>query len=155
MGAGGGTEMKKNVNKNRYIRTVLIWIIFGLFMFTSLTAVSSGGGDTETLSPIVTDDEKSEDLRTQIQNLESLVDYYKNETQYYTNIYENESVNISNKYLIEINNNIVTINQNITKINQKIEKIEKIILNIEIALFGSLIAVSANILIKKIVKRKE
>jgi len=117
--------------------------------------VSSGGGDTEPLSPIVTDDEKSEDLRTQIRNLESLVDYYKNETQQYTNIYENESVNISNKYLIEINNNIVTINQNITQINQKIEKIEKIILNIEIALFGSLIAVSANILIKKIVKRKE
>ena len=145
--------MKKNVNKYRFTRTVLVWIICVLFMLTSLPTVSFVSGSTETPSSGTIDNLTLEDMTTQVQNLESLADYYKNETQYYRNVYENDSVNISNKYLIEINNNITTINHNIIQINQKIENIENI-LKIEIVLFGSLIAISSSLFIK-IYKRKE
>lgn len=134
-----------NINRCTAIRIFLIFIYFS-FSALALIAVSSGGAPAP--SPTISQSDTIQDLQNQVRNLQSLTDYYKNETNYCKNLYENESANVSNKNIIDVKNNINAINYNITQIYNDIKNIENnLVINfymeiiIEITLIGSLITI--------------
>jgi len=58
-----------------------------------------------------------------IENLTKEIDYCKNQSEYYQNLYENKK-DVTNKELIQIYQNLSIINNNIFNISQKIEHIQ-------------------------------
>ncbi len=140
-----------NINNFKTIRIVSICLIFSFFELTLLT---TGLGAAPTPSPTISESATIANLTNEARNWQSLADYYKNQTQSYQNLYENESVNISNKNVIEIKNNINLINQNITQINQDIKNIGT---NLEINFYLGLIieiSIISLVAIEVYIKRK-
>lgn len=122
-------QNNSNIDRISTFRFSLIYILLSLCLLTLLVTTSLGGAPIASptipmASPTVTQTENLTNLTNQNKNWQNLSDYYKNETLYYQNLYENDSINVSNKNIFEIKNNIDVINQNIMQINQDIKNIE-------------------------------
>jgi len=110
--------------------SLAVLVIFILTTLVGIGNITYGGNDSSTsaypnnyqqlYNSLNTCKTKLIILQKELQNCTNLSTYYKN-------LYENKSVNVTNKELITINNYLTEINQNITKLSENIMSIKETI----------------------------
>jgi hypothetical protein len=91
-----------------------------------------------------------QDLNNELEQTKVLLGYCQNESEYWESVHQNDTINVSNQYLIETKNNISYINQQIIQINQTIVNIENkveiicfaVVITFAITLVETLISIS-------------
>ncbi|NPE29359.1 hypothetical protein HNV12_15645 [Methanococcoides sp. SA1] len=132
---------------------LLVIKITMLLILISYLALPSSCGDSDQ-SEII--EPEPLNLANELEQLKVSQAHYKNESEYWKNVYENESFNVSNQNIMYIKNEVYNINQQIVNIDQTIMNIENKVKIIYFAVFVTLAEslFSIGIVIKNYINKK-
>lgn len=132
---------------------LLVFKVTMLLILMSYLTLPSSCGDS---NQVVDEEIEPPNLANELELVKLSEEQYKNESEYWKNVYENESFNVSNKNIMYIKNEVYSINQQIIKIDQTIMNIENKVNLIYIAVIFTLCEslISISVLVKNYFKKK-